>query len=94
MIWEASLGKKNFDLFILFSLSLYSKDFFLFVSLIAKKNANTMLINALQIEKGTSRQRSGKGAIRKRFPLQKPRWEKNQTNNQALIRSLRLLHVV
>ena len=33
---------------------------------------------------GTSRQRSGKGAIRKRFPLQKPRWEKNQTNNQAL----------
>ena len=26
--------------------------------------------------KGTSRQRSGKGAIRKRFPLQKPRWEK------------------
>ena len=28
---------------------------------------------------GTSRQRSGKGAIRKRFPLQKQRWEKNQT---------------
>ena len=27
---------------------------------------------------GTSRQRSGKGAIRKRFPLQKPRWEKNK----------------
>ena len=26
-------------------------------------------------EKGTSRQRSGKGAIRKRFPLQKPRRE-------------------
>ena len=25
---------------------------------------------------GTSRQRSGKGAFRKRFPLQKPRWEK------------------
>ena len=31
-------------------------------------------------------QRSGKGAIRKRFPLQKPRWEKKQqTNNQVLI---------
>ena len=29
-----------------------------------------------RIEKGTSRQRSGKGAIRKRFPLQKPRWGK------------------
>ena len=29
-------------------------------------------------EKGTSRQRSGKGAIRKRFPLQKPRWQKNK----------------
>ena len=27
-------------------------------------------------KKGTRRQRSGKGAIRKRFPLQKPRWEK------------------
>ena len=27
---------------------------------------------------GTSRQRSGKGAIRKRFPLQKPRWEKTK----------------
>ena len=26
----------------------------------------------------TSRQRSGKGAIRKRFPLQKPRWEKTK----------------
>ena len=28
--------------------------------------------------KRTSRQRSGKGAIRKRFPLQKPRWEKTK----------------
>ena len=32
----------------------------------------------LKLEKGTSRQRSGKGAIRKRFPLQKPRWEKTK----------------
>ena len=31
-----------------------------------------------QLEKGTSRHRSGKGAIRKRFPLQKPRWEKTK----------------
>ena len=38
---------------------------------------NSMLIK-LQIGKGTSRQRSGKGAIRKRFPLQKPRWEKTK----------------
>ena len=30
------------------------------------------------LERGTSRQRSGKGAIRKRFPLHKPRWEKNK----------------
>ena len=29
-------------------------------------------------QKGTSRQRSGKGAIRKRFPLQKPRREKTK----------------
>ena len=35
--------------------------------------------------KGTSRQRSGRGAIRKRFPLQKTEVGKNQTNNQALI---------
>ena len=32
----------------------------------------------LPLEKGTSRQRSGKGAIRKRFTLQKPRWEKTK----------------
>ena len=31
-----------------------------------------------KIWEGTSRQRSGKGAIRKRFPLQKPRWEKTK----------------
>ena len=30
------------------------------------------------LQKGTSRQRSGKDAIRKRFPLQKPRWEKTK----------------
>ena len=30
------------------------------------------------LKKGTSRQRSGKDAIRKRFPLQKPRWEKTK----------------
>ena len=30
------------------------------------------------IQKGTSRQRSGKCAIRKRFQLQKPRWEKTK----------------
>ena len=29
-------------------------------------------------QKGTIRQRSGKGAIRKRFPLQKPGWEKTK----------------
>ena len=29
-------------------------------------------------KKSTSRQRSGKGAIRKRLPLQKPRWEKTK----------------
>ena len=29
-------------------------------------------------QKSTSRQRSGNGAIRKRLPLQKPRWEKTK----------------
>ena len=31
-----------------------------------------------KVQVGTSRQRSGKGAIRKRFPLQKPRLEKTK----------------
>ena len=35
--------------------------------------------------KGTSRQRSGKGAIRKKIPTPKTEVEKNQTNNQVLI---------
>ena len=39
--------------------------------------ANTVVSRAV-VWKGTSRQRSGKGAIRKRFPLQKPRWEKTK----------------
>ena len=39
-------------------------------------NGKESLDTALQ--KGTSRQRSGKGAISKRFPLQKPRWEKTK----------------
>ena len=30
-------------------------------------------------------QRSGNGAIRKKFPHQKPRWGNNQINNQVLI---------
>ena len=29
-----------------------------------------------QQQKDTRRQRSGKGTIRNKFPLQKPRWEK------------------
>ena len=35
-------------------------------------------------KKSTSRQRSGEGAIRKRFPLQKPRWEKNKLTTRYL----------
>ena len=38
----------------------------------------TFLLQSHKMKKGTSRQRSGKGAIRKRFPLQKPRWEKTK----------------
>ena len=37
-----------------------------------------------KLKKGTSRQRSGKGAIRKRFPLQKPRWEKTKPTTRYL----------
>ena len=38
--------------------------------------------------KGTSRQRSGKGAIRKGFPLQKPRWEKTKLTIETHAKSL------
>ena len=41
-------------------------------------------------KEGTSRQRSGKGAIRKRFPLQKPRWEKTKLT----IRYYTMKHIV
>ena len=39
-----------------------------------------LYVGAIPVDlfKGTSRQRSGKDAIRKRFPLQKPRWEKTK----------------
>ena len=39
----------------------------------------------LSLKKGTSRQRSGKGAIRKKIPTPKTEVGKNQTNNQVLI---------
>ena len=44
----------------------------------AFNSTSRYLDDLLNIDKGTSRQRSGKGAIRKRFPLQKPRWEKTK----------------
>ena len=43
-----------------------------------KETMNTQL-------KGTSRQRSGKGAIRKKIPIPKSEVGQNQTNNQALL---------
>ena len=44
-------------------------------------NLSLNLMHELQFlptEKSKSRQRSGNGAIRKKFPLQKPRWEKTK----------------
>ena len=57
----------------------FSKFYRRHYELISKYNVGlkTLLSEGLS-EKGTSRQRSGKGAIRKRFPLQKPRWEKTK----------------
>ena len=46
--------------------------------------SGTMKIAIPPVKKGTSRQRSGKGAIRKRFPLQKPRWEKTKEKSVSL----------
>ena len=42
-------------------------------------------VRIINLCKGTSRQRSGKGAIRKKIPTPKTEVGKNQTNNQALI---------
>ena len=46
--------------------------------MIADSSKPNKLRNVYTIQKDTSRQRSGKGAIRKRFPLQKSRWEKTK----------------
>ena len=40
--------------------------------------------HTVTVEKGTSRQRSGKGAFRKIFPTPKIEAGKNQTNNKVL----------
>ena len=45
----------------------------------------TRSVQLFKLSKGTSRQRSGKGAIRKRFLLTKTEVGKNQTNKQVLI---------
>ena len=42
------------------------------------KEEHYTLLQTKYEKKSTSRQRSGKGAIRKRLPLQKPRWEKTK----------------
>ena len=56
-----------------------------------KQTKNRGLVDVfLKQWKGTSRQISGKGAIRKRFPLQKPRWEKTKLT----IRHLYMKHIV
>ena len=60
------------------------------VHLLSEVTPDTLILNMIQLmwhlnetQKGTSRQRSGKGAIRKRFPLQNRGGKKH--NNQALI---------
>ena len=45
---------------------------------LSRKLASDPFNRTLRSKKSTSRQRSGKGAIRKRLPLQKPRWEKTK----------------
>ena len=66
---------------------MYCSDFYLKNDFLAPLEKATIIKRCNQkkiptpkpkVEKGTSRQRSGKGAIRKRFPLQKPRWKKVQ----------------
>ena len=45
---------------------------------IADVSSDGMQIQNCSNFNGTSRQRSGKGAVRKRFPLKTPRWEKTK----------------
>ena len=47
-------------------------------SMIAPYIAKSVRVISISLWKSTSRQRSGKCAIRKRLPLQKPRWEKTK----------------
>ena len=60
-----------------------NKQFYRLSKLLFQECSEDLIIRPLSayLERGTSRQRSGKGAIRKVFPLQKPRWEK--TNQQS-----------
>ena len=50
--------------------------------------ANNRTLGFFRLKKGTSRQRSGKGATRKRFPLQNPRWEKTKLTIRHLYHEL------
>ena len=59
------------------------------LSIISKTLIRDLMKNGEKL-KGTSRQRSGKGAVRKRFPLQKPRWEKTKRT----IRYYTMKHIV
>ena len=56
----------------------------IFVSSFNKPHENDEK-NLTELWKGTSRQRSGKGAIRKKIPTPKTEVGKNQTNSQVLI---------
>ena len=72
----------NMEKYISFSLGpLRFIDSLQFMNSSLDKLVENLKLNGKQCFKlfqGTSRQRSGKGAIRKRFPLQKPRWEKTK----------------
>ena len=63
-------------IFILFIYTIfYEGDALSFINYSTVADLSKTYIHVYTLWKGTSRQRSGKGAIRKRFPLQKPRWE-------------------
>ena len=49
-----------------------------YLSLLVTLRFGKMEPKGITVKKSTSRQRSGKGVIRKRFPLQKPTWEKTK----------------
>ena len=94
MIWEASLGKKTL-IYLFYSLSLFiAKIFFSVCFFDSKKMCEHNVDKRITNRKRYKQAKIWKRRNQKKIPTPKTEVEKKQTNNQAHIRSLRLLHVL